>query len=88
MAVSAYLTIMLVHHLHEAEETIVQPKARLLSKLIAWEKIKVWIPGFFLQKAPIILLLNIANMDEIRKLKVWMLWWAHKAMHYFILIYP
>ena len=77
--VSTYLTIVLIDQLCEIEEDTEKHETQQPTKLIAWANVKISMTKSLSQKAPIILLPKTANADEIRKLRVWLIWWVHQA---------
>ncbi len=75
--VSTYLTIILFEKLSIVEEVAEKHQFTASNKLMVW--IKSLITKLFMQKIPIVILSKNANVDDIRRLKVWLLWWVHKA---------
>ena len=75
--VSTYLTIMLFEKLSIDEDHAEKYQYTTSTKLMVW--IKRLITKLFMQKIPMVILPKNANVDDIRRLRVWLLWWVHKA---------
>lgn len=75
--VSTYLTIILFEKLSIVEEDAEKHQFTVSNKLLVW--IKSLITKLFMQKIPMVILPKNANVDDIRRLRVWLLWWVHKA---------